>query len=52
MNYQTMINDAIGWAFSDITHLIGIVAIVAIIGAANGIRCSFNNCKGRAGRIL
>jgi hypothetical protein len=53
MNYQTLLNDVSGWLFSDVTHIVYIVAAIAIVGAINGVRLSFNHCKGPYnGRIL
>jgi len=53
MDYQTLLNDAANWVFSDVTRSIWIVAGIAVIGAINGIRLSLNRCKGRYnGRIL
>ena len=35
-----------------IDNLICLVAMVAVLGLANGVRLSLNHCKGRTGRIL
>lgn len=53
MDYQTFLNDAASWMFSDITHVLYVVAGIAVVGAINGIRLSLNRCKGPYnGRIL
>lgn len=53
MDYQTLLNDVIGWVFSDVSRSLWIVATIAVIGAINGIRLSLNRCKGPYnGRIL
>lgn len=45
MDYQTLITNAIDWLMSDMTHAVGCVAVIAVIGALNGIRCSMSHCR-------
>ena len=45
MDYQTLLNDAMNWIFSDVTRTLCIVAGIAVIGAINGIRHSLGRCS-------
>ena len=46
MTYQTILNSAMNWLSADLDNLVLVAATVAVIGALNGVRCSFNRCKG------
>lgn len=52
MDYRTLASDAVNWVASDVTHVIGIVVVIAVIGVFNGIRNSLNHCSytGHCGR--
>lgn len=54
MDYQTLLNDACNWVFSDITRSMWIVGAVAVIGAINGVRISLKHCSHTVGhrRVL
>lgn len=53
MNYQTILENAMEWFFSDPIHIGFVIGAIVVIGAANGIRLSLGRCTGRYnGRIL
>jgi len=43
-NMEQYLTQAIEWVTSDTTHMVGIVAVIAILGVVNGIRASLNHC--------
>jgi len=60
MDYQTLkqaaenaVSDVVAWVSNDPINGLYVVAGIAVLGAINGIRLSFNRCKGSYnGRIL
>lgn len=51
MNYQTFLNQASDWLFSDPTHWAYVIGAFALVGAINGVRLSMRHCRftGRRG---
>ena len=45
MDYQTLLDNAASWLFSDLGNGIWIIATIAAIGAARGIGRSLGSCK-------
>lgn len=54
MDYQTFLNDAIEWLFSDINNGLYILGGIAVLGAINGIRRSLKHCRNtrHVGRMI
>lgn len=45
MDYQTILNNAANWFFSDMERAVAIVAGIAIVGVIIGIRRSLDHCR-------